>query len=367
VKAGDKVIRGQLIAEPVGFVSSAIHAPVTGTVVAVAPRRHPDGKLVPAIEIETDPYADQALPRREPLDWRAMSPDEFVRSVQQAGIVGLGGAAFPSHVKYSIPEGKKATRLVLNGSECEPYLTCDHRTMLEHPDKVLRGAEILGQHLGVTETVVGIEKNKPDAVDALRAAAATGKWGGNIDVHPVEVKYPQGAEKLLIQALFQLEVPTGQLPLDLEMVVNNVGTSAAIADWFDHGIPLVERVVTVSGPGVARPANLIVPLGTPVIDVFEQCGGLLPEAEGVVMGGPMMGQPLGDLNVPVMKGTSGLLAFTKSELDRPTEHACVRCGRCLDACPYFLNPSRLARLARAERWAEMTDWHVMDCMECGAC
>ncbi|MBZ0269513.1 electron transport complex subunit RsxC [bacterium] len=364
VKAGQRVARGELVAEAGGFVSTCISSPVTGTVIGVGARRGPRGDLVPSIEIEADPFSPQRFASTGGIDWKSLTDDAFLREVQRAGLVGMGGAAFPSHVKYAVPEGRRIRRLVINGCECEPYLTCDHRVMVERADAVVRGIEILATRLGVEETVIGVEANKPDAVLALRKAAE-----GRIPltVTPLEVKYPQGAEKMLIKALFGEEVPAGKLPLDLDTLVNNVGTMAAMADWFDHGMPLIERVLTVSGAGVARGANLVVPIGTPVRDVLEACGGLLPETREIVMGGPMMGTPLPSLDVPVHKGTSGILAFTESEAEREQELACLKCGRCLDACSNLLNPSRLARLARAGRWEEMEEVHAMDCMECGAC
>jgi electron transport complex protein RnfC len=293
-----------------------------------------------------------------------MSDEEFIGHVQRAGLVGMGGAAFPSHVKYKVPEGKRVRVLVLNGCECEPFLTTDHRTMVERPEAVLAGAEIVATRLGAEETVIGVELNKPDAIVALRAVIPE---GAPVRVAPLEVKYPQGAEKMLIEALFGIEVPAGKLPLDVEMLVNNVGTMAALADYFESGKPLIERVITVAGPGVERPANLLVPVGTPVREVLDFCGGLRPQTREVILGGPMMGMPLASLDVPILKGTSGLLAFTEAETRLPTEYSCIRCGRCVEACPQFLNPSRLARLARVGRWEDLERSFVMDCVECGSC
>ncbi|MBD3334910.1 MAG: electron transport complex subunit RsxC [Candidatus Eisenbacteria bacterium] len=364
VRRGQKVRRGQLVAEPGGFVSMALHSPVTGTVKTVAAHRHPNGQLTPAVEIEADPFATQRFQPQPPLDWRAMSGKEFADHVQRAGLVGMGGAAFPTHVKYAVPEGKRVRRLVVNGCECEPFLTCDHRLMVERAEAIARGIQIVTEKLDVEETVVGIEDNKADAAEALRAAIGD---NDRVKVKLLKVKYPQGAEKMLIKAIYGIEVPAGKLPLDVEIVVNNVGTMASLADYFDRGKPLVERPLTVSGPGVVRPANLMVPIGTSVRDVLDHCGGLTEETRLVVMGGPMMGMPLASLDVPVLKGTSGILAFTEIETHYPTEYACVRCGRCLDACPNFLNPSRLGRLAKAGRYEEMERSFVMDCMECGSC
>ncbi len=364
VQAGERVRRGQPIARPGAFVSVALHSPVTGRVRAVEPRRDAGGELAPAIEIEADPFATQRPAARPPVDWRALSTEQFTDHLRQAGIVGLGGAAFPTHVKLTLPPGKRIERLVANGAECEPYLTCDHRLMVERPAALLRGIEMVRRQLGARHVTIGVEANKPDAIAALRRHLTP--------QHPVEVvalrvKYPQGAEKMLLKTLFGLEVPAGGLPRDVGVTVSNIGTLVAVADYFDTGLPLVERVVTVSGPGVAYPANLIVPLGTPVRDVLRFCGGLSDDTRTVVMGGPMMGTPLASLDVPVVKGTSGLLAFTEQEARAPRQYPCLRCGRCVRACPHFLNPSRLARLAQAGRYEEMREWFVDDCVESGCC
>jgi len=364
VRPGERVHRGQVIAEPGAFVSSTLHAPVTGTVRSLGPGHHPNGSLVECLEIEADPFATQRLPTRPPIAWRELDPAAFVAEVQRAGLVGMGGAAFPSHVKYQLPPDRPVDKLVVNGCECEPYLTSDHRVMVERPEAVLEGIEIVATRLGVAETVIGVELNKPDAIAALEAVIPE---GAAVRVVGLPVKYPQGAEKMLIRALYGIEVPAGKLPLDVGVVVNNVGTVAALADWFLRGHPLIERVVTVSGPGVARPANLLVPVGTPVREVLAFCGGLAAETREVVMGGPMMGMPLASLDVPVLKGTSGLLAFTEAQTRVPAEYTCIKCGRCVEACPQFLNPSRLGRLARAGRWEEMERCYALDCVECGSC
>ncbi len=377
VAVGDRVQRGQTIAQPGGFVSTTHHAPVTGTVVAIDKQRHPNGSLVDAIVIEADRFDPQQPPEPSPLDWRSLSDKDFVSAVQRGGIVGMGGAAFPSHVKLSLPEGRTCDQLVINGCECEPYLTCDHRTMVERPDAVLRGIDIAGARLRTRGAVIGVELNKPDGIESLNAAierraariAADDNDGVDfpIRVQGVKVKYPQGAEKMLIKALFDREVPAGKLPLDLGYVVNNVATMLALGEWVDGSRPLIERVLTVSGSAVRRPANLIVPIGTPIRAVLEHCGGLTPKVRQVVMGGPMMGMPVASLDGPVLKGTSGLLAFEEASTRLTKAGPCIKCGQCLEACPYMLNPSRLGRLARAGRVLEMEDWMVMDCVECGSC
>jgi electron transport complex protein RnfC len=364
VVAGQRVRRGQLIAEPGGFVSTALHSPVTGTVREVGNFRGVDGRFAEAIAIEADAFSRQQVDAGPAIDWRSLSLEKFIEAVQMAGIVGMGGAAFPSHVKLSVPDGIQIRHLLVNGAECEPYLTNDHRLMLERPDALLEGAEIVRQKLGAEETVIGVEVNKPDAIDIIRRQIPSGQ---PVRVVPLKVKYPQGAEKMMIKSVFGKEVPAGQLPRDVGVNVNNVGTIVAIADYFLRGMPLIERVLTVAGPGVSYPANLIVPLGTPVRDVVRFCGGLKGRTREIIMGGPMMGRPIASLDVPVLKGCSGILVFTEAETARRPEYPCIRCGRCLEACPYFLNPSRLARLSRARKFDEMRAFNVFDCVECGSC
>ncbi len=367
VSVGDGVIRGQLLAEPGGFVSTGLHAPVTGHVSHIGPRRHPNGHLVPAIEIRADPFADDRPPPPSPTHAAGMDLGDFVKFVQKGGMVGMGGAAFPTHVKYALPPGRRIRRLVVNGAECEPYLSADHRLMLERPEAILRGTAIVAEQLGVEAVYLGIEANKLDALDALERARCGFPDLDVLQLVPLAVKYPQGAEKMLIKAITGLVVPAGKLPLDVETVVNNVGTMAAIADLFDLGKPLLERVVTVAGSGVRRPANMLVPLGTSVRDVLEACGGISEDTSMVIMGGPMMGMPLASLDVPVLKGTSGIIALAAKDVRVSGTYGCVRCGRCLQACANFLNPSRLGRLAAVGRYQEMQKHYLMDCMECGAC
>jgi electron transport complex protein RnfC len=361
VAVGDRVHRGQLLAEPGGFVSTALHAPVTGRVSDIDLRLHANGKMMPAIVLEADPFDSQRFPEVAPVDPADLEPKEIVDRVQQGGLVGLGGAAFPTHVKFQLQEGKRIRFVVINGCECEPYLTCDHRIMVERAEEVVRGTDIIMASVDAERAYIGVERNKPDAVAALREA------GPHIEVVTLDVKYPQGAEKMLIDAIFDREVPAGALPLDIEMLVNNVGTTAALADLFDRGIPLVDRVVTVTGPAVARPRNVLVPLGTPVSAVIEHCGGVLPSLRQVVFGGPMMGMAQKSLDVPVMKGTSGIVCLDRVEDSPLQEMPCIRCGRCLEACPLFLNPSRLAQLAAVEQVEGLGAYGLMNCFECAAC
>ncbi len=368
VKTGEKVSRGQLIARSSGFISTSLHSPVTGEISAIGMFRYVDGSFKAAIEIKADPYSTQQFVNNKSFDannLHDMEIGQFIDTVQMAGIVGMGGAAFPSHVKYSIPDGQKINDLLINGAECEPYLTNDHRLMVEYPELLLYGCELLRQKLGASRVTIGVEKNKPESISQLQKHLTDNQV---IDIVPLEVKYPQGAEKMLIKSIFGKQLGAGKLPRDLGIVVNNVGTIVALAEYFKYGMPLIERVVTVAGPGITQPANLIVPLGTPVRDVLEFCGGLKQQTREVIMGGPMMGIPVADLDAPILKGTSGILAFTDQQTALPVEYPCIRCSRCLDACPYFLNPSRLALLGKARLFEEMHEkYHVMDCVECGSC
>jgi electron transport complex protein RnfC len=360
VAPGMEVKRGQMIAAPDGYISTALHAPVTGTVRAIELRPHPNGRRMPAIVIRIDPYASQRIPRD---DLEEPPPAEIPRLVQEAGIVGLGGAAFPSHVKLRLPEGKRAQFVILNGCECEPHLTCDHRVMVERPHAVIKGLRMIMEQVSAKRGYIGIEVNKPDAIEALRKAA---EGDDTIEVVGLKVKYPQGAEKMLIDAIFHKEVPSGRLPLDLEIVVNNVGTAVAMTDLFERNQPLIERVVTVTGPGIRRPANLLVPIGTPLQALIDHCGGLADDVRQVIMGGPMMGLAQKSLEVPILKGISGVLALTSPAIIQE-EDPCIRCGRCLEACPMFLNPSRLALSSRFEDIDGLLEHSVKDCFECASC
>lgn len=364
VDVGARVKRGQMIARPAGFISTAQHAPVTGKVVAIDRRPHPNGTMMPAVVIKIDPYSSQKWACTPPPPVDSMSPKELADHIQNAGMVGLGGAAFPSHVKFLTPEGKTIQFAFLNGCECEPFLTCDHRVMLEDSEHVIQGLLLLMRQTGAEKGFVGVENNKPDAIEALRKAASNHP---QVEVVSLQVKYPQGAEKMLIDAVIQREVPSMKLPLDVGCVVNNVGTVAAIARYFETGIPLAERVVTVTGDAVAEPKNLVVPLGTPLQALLEHCRARFSQLKQVISGGPMMGAAQKDLTVPVVKGTSGLLTFDAEKVKLRKPLPCVRCGRCLQACPMFLNPSRLAMMVDAEKWDDLEGQHVLDCFECGSC
>lgn len=364
VSAGDQVERGDVVAEADGFVSVPIHASGAGTVRGIELQPHPDGSMAEAVIVDVERFSTQvARPRLIP-EWKGLTPAEVVKAIQHAGVVGLGGAAFPTHVKLSPPEGVKLDVLLVNGAECEPYLTTDHRMMVEYPERVHFGIRIMMKTLGVERCVIGVEKNKPDAVEALRSAAPDDL---DVTIQPLTVKYPQGAEKMLIRAVTGRTVPSGKLPMQVGAVVQNVGSISAIAEVFETGFPLIERVVTVSGPGVRNPANLIIPVGTRLREVVEYCGGLTEDFHEIVFGGPMMGQSQPDLDAPIIKGTTGIVCLTQAQA-RPHEvHPCIRCGYCLDSCPVFLNPSELGLLAQAGRVEEMGEANLADCMLCGCC
>jgi electron transport complex protein RnfC len=364
VSVGEKVYRGQKIADAAGFVSVALHASVTGTVEAIEKRHHPTGRLEESIVIATDFGSPQTLYNEGPVEWERHTTSDLLKIIQEGGFVGLGGAAFPTHVKLAIPEGKRAQYFLINGAECEPYLTSDHRIMLEWADSLLLGVRILNRILGAEKAFIGVENNKWDAMQAL-----AGKIPDDLpcEIVPLEAKYPQGAEKMLITAVLKREVPSGKLPIDAQVLVQNVGTVAGIGDLFSFGLPLIERVVTVTGPGIRTPSTLVVPVGTELQEVLDYCGGLKENVRQVLFGGPMMGAPQQNLQVPVMKGTSGILCLTDDQVSYRKEYPCIRCATCVDACPVYLNPSELGQLARVRRWDEMVDYHIWDCMECGSC
>lgn len=364
VKPGETVYRGQVIAEASGFVSVPLHASLTGRVRSVEKRPHPSGRLEDAVVIERDPASPQTLYDERVIEWEQREPRELLDIIQRGGFVGLGGAAFPTHVKLVVPEGKRVQFFLVNGCECEPYLTSDHRVMLEWADSIFLGVQVVQRILGAERTYIGVEINKWDAIKALAARTPPGL---SCELVPLETKYPQGAEKMLISAVIRREVPSGRLPIDVHVVVSNVGTIAGIGDLFAHGQPLIERVVTVTGPGVRRPSTLLVPVGTELAQVLDHCGGLTEDARQVLYGGPMMGAPQYQLGVPILKGTSGVVALTEAEVLSRREYPCIRCAACVEACPVFLNPSLLGSLARSGRYDEMLPNHLMDCMECGSC
>lgn len=362
VKKGDAVKKYQLIAESGGFVSAPLHAPTSGTVADILDIPGPFGALTPAIVIAAD-GKDEANSSLSPLNWEQSEPQALKDRVAQAGIVGMGGAAFPTVVKLSPPAEKKIDTLILNGAECEPYLTADHRLMLESPEDILVGAAILAKILGVKNVFVGIENNKPDAIEKLSSIA--GKYG--VSVCGLRVMYPQGAEKQLIYALTGRKVPTGGLPMDVGCVVQNVGTAAAIKQAVCDGIPLVERITTITGTPVKNPGNWRMKIGTPVAKALELAGGIVKNPAKIILGGPMMGVAVASLEVPVTKNTSGILLLSVDELVQYESAPCIRCGKCVDACPMRLMAGPISVMVESERFDLAEQENAMDCIECGTC
>jgi electron transport complex protein RnfC len=365
VREGQEVVRGEPIASANGFVSVPMHAPVTGRVERIALAPSARGELSQAIYIRPYPSASQEILYGAPQDIEGMTPEEIVRAVQATGVVGLGGAAFPTHVKLKVPEGKRIDTVVVNGCECEPYLTSDHRVMLEYPAEVLHGARVAMKAVGAPRAIVGVEDNKMDAVEALRKAngAAT-----DIQIEPVAAKYPQGAEKMLVKVLLGREIPSGGLPADVGVSVFNVATLAQIGELLPRRQGLIERVLTISGPAVTKPGNYLVALGTPVRWALEQAG-CTDQAASVILGGPMMGAAIGSFDVPITKGVTGILVLTRAATNGNGRiFPCIHCASCVNICPMHLNPSQLGMLARKERYEEMAaDYHLNDCFECGCC
>jgi electron transport complex protein RnfC len=365
VREGQEVIRGQLLAKETGYVSVPLHAPVTGRIRKLRNVPTLSGKMAPGIVLEPFPASGQEVLEGKPIDINTASPDEILSGIQQAGIVGLGGAAFPTHVKLKVPEDKKCEVLMLNGIECEPFLTTDHRVMLEQASDIFTGIRYLMKATGAERTIIGIEANKRDAADHLEKHIPNDL---PVEVAVVPVKYPQGSEKMLITSVLGSEVPSGGLPIDVGVVVVNVATCAEIGRLLPHGRGIQERVVTVTGPGVKEKGNYLMPIGTPLRYVLDQVGvdGTIRE---VYMGGPMMGVAASHLDISIVKGTSGVVVFTDREVPKHEKvYPCIKCGACVDACPLSLNPSALGILAKNEAYDEMAEGHhLMDCFECGSC
>ena len=366
VQKKDEVSEGDLIGEVESGLGANIHSSVTGTVRNIGAAANPVSVSSPSITIKIDPEAEPKA--YTPSDWKGLPREELLGRVRKAGIVGIGGAGFPTHVKLNPPPEAKVDMLIINGAECEPYLTTDHRVMLEHAPEVIEGAKIILTILGVKECHIGIEANKMDAIEVMRKSAGEASSDGfRIIVDALEVKYPQGSEKQLIQSITNRKVPGFGLPFDVGLIVQNVGTTKAIYDAVVLNKPLYEKVITISGKGINRPANLRVKIGTRLSDIVAYLGGTQPDLAKVVMGGPMMGFAISTLDIPVTKTTSGILFLTEDEVDTQMHSQCIRCGWCLDACPMGLAPNDIGVYVEAGRAEDTAQFGVFECFECGCC
>lgn len=366
VKKNDTVKVGQLIAKATGFVSANIHSSVSGTVQKIDDVIDSSGfkKKAIIIKVEGDEW-EPTIDRSEELNKTiSLTPEEIIKKIGEAGIVGLGGATFPAHVKLSVPPGKKAEVLIINAVECEPYLTADHRMMLEKAEEIMVGISILMKALNVNRAIVGIENNKPDAIKHMIDVA---KNYNGIEICPLKTQYPQGGEKQLINATINREVPSGALPIEVGAVVQNVGTAFSVYEAIQKNKPLIQRVATVTGKSLSTPSNWMFRIGTPVKNIIEAAGGVPQDTGKIVGGGPMMGKALTSDAVPLTKGSSGILLFPQQEAVRPQIQNCIRCGKCVSACPMGLEPFMLMTLSDKKMYDRLEKDNVMDCMECGSC
>ena len=364
VETGQQVKIGDVVAEAGGFVSAPVHATVSGTVTAIEPRNTPSGKKLPCVGIESDGEDTWADGLNVKQDISALNKKEKLEHIRNAGIVGLGGAAFPTHVKLSPPVEKPIDVLILNGVECEPYSTCDDRSMIERPDNIVEGLKIIMEILDCKKGYIGIESNKPDAIKSMQNAV---KGVDGISVEKLKVKYPQGGEKQLIYAITKRKVPAGGLPMDVGCVVQNVGTAIAVHEAVAYKKPLIDRIVTVTGHGVTKPVNVRARIGDSVVNLIEKAGGYTENAAKLIMGGPMMGPSQFTDDIPVVKGSSCVLVMTEDEANTGEQQPCISCARCVDVCPMRLMPSTLGTLVEYERWDDVKAYGILDCIECGSC
>jgi electron transport complex protein RnfC len=366
VQKGDKVKTGQLLAKAETFICANTHSPYTGVIskIDVATDFNGYKKLAFYIDVEEDEWCEEIDTSEDIVQDIKLSSQEIVERIKDRGIVGLGGAAFPTHVKYMVPEDKHVDYIIINAAECEPYLTSDNRLLLEHTEEILIGIEIMKKAVKVDKAKIGIETNKPQAIAALKALVS--KYPGT-EVVPLKTKYPQGAEKQLIYALTKREVPSGKLPIEVGCIVNNVGTAFAIYQAVQKNRPLIDNILTFTGKGVTNNKNLLVRVGTSIQAIIDYCGGLPEDTGKVINGGPMMGKAMMDLSAPTTKTTSSILVMTNKESSRKKITNCLRCGKCVSACPMGLEPIQIALLAKQERWEEAEKECAMDCIECGSC
>lgn len=364
VAVGDYVSVGQKIGDSDAPVSVPVHSSVSGTVKAIEERRHPNGRMVQCVIVENDGLNTLHGDIKPYDDVNRLTKDEKVKRVREAGVAGMGGAGFPTHIKLTPPADKKIDICIVNGAECEPFLTSDHRVMLESPEPVFEGLKLIMEIVGAEKGIVGIEENKPDAIAVMKRTA---ERYDNIEVKVLKTKYPQGSEKHLIKAVTGREVPSGKLPADAGVIVDNVDTCTAVYNAIVFRRPVISRIVTVSGSGIAEPCNFRVRVGTPFEYVIEAAGGLTEGVKKVVMGGPMMGIAQFDLSVPIVKGTSGIIALTDKELNFKSTSSCIRCGKCVQRCPMHLMPLYLNAYAAAKNVDKCIEYNITDCIECGVC
>ncbi len=366
VEKGQKVKVGELLAKAGGFVSANIHSPFSGTITKIDSTIDAWGMRMPAIfmDVEGNEWLETIDRTPDVVREFNLEPKEIIDCIAEAGIVGLGGACFPTQVKLMPPPGKKAEVLIVNGVECEPYLTCDHQLMLEHGEEIMIGIQLLMRALNIQKAVIGIEKNKPDAIARMQELAS--KTLG-VEVCPLKLKYPQGGEKQLIDACIGRQVPSGALPIEVGAVVDNVATIYAVYEAVQKHKPLISRVMTVTGKSLKKPGNYLVRFGTPLSQVVELAGGVPEDTGKIIGGGPMMGRAMNNIDMPANKRTSGLLFLPESESRRTESENCIRCGKCVSACPMGLEPYLLAKQAELQMWDEMEHHDVMDCIDCGCC
>lgn len=366
VEKGAEVKVGQLIAQAGGFVSANVHSPVSGKVAKIDTAIDAWGMKMPAIfiDVEGDEWLPEIDRSEKLLTSCTYTPEEIVKKIADAGIVGLGGACFPTQVKLTPPPGKVAEVLIVNAVECEPYLTCDHQLMLEHTEEIVIGVTILMKALKIQRAIIGIESNKPDAIELMQKTVSR-QMG--IEVQPLKLKYPQGGEKQLIDACIGRQVPSGALPIEVGAVVQNVATVYAVYQAVQKNRPLIDRVITVTGKSVNKPGNFQVRFGTPLNDVIAMAGGIPENTGKIIAGGPMMGRAMSSTDMPANKRISGVLIMQESESTRPEPQNCIRCAKCVSVCPMGLEPYLLARMAGKNMWDEVEKHNVMDCIECGCC
>lgn len=366
VEKGEHVYLGQLIADSDKFVSAPIHSSVSGTVKKIGKTRMPSGEIVESITIESD-GKDELCPTIKPP--KITDRESLIQAIKESGLVGLGGAGFPAHIKLNVPGGKKVDTLIINAAECEPYITADHRECIENSWEIFSGIYTIKELLNIENVIIGVENNKPDAIKIFKDIADNDKYDpeDKVKVLTLESRYPQGAEKVLIKSCTGRQVPPGKLPLDVGCIVMNVNSVSFISKYMKTGIPLVKKRITVDGSAISEPKNVFVPIGTSIADVVEFCGGYKERPKKILMGGPMMGIAVADDSLPILKQNNAILAFNEKDavLEKPS--ACIRCGRCIESCPMGLMPRNLEKYSMIGDKEKLLKFNVMNCMECGCC